>query len=450
MATFHTAIFTRDGSLGLTVAECATSSAAIVQSVKPGGAAQSRRVKPGDVISKVNGRRVGGYADAARAIASADRPLTLVLERSAQPSRSVTPEEFEVPPETGAAWTKSSLASLPPPPPSPPPAAPSPKPAHARTATVLADFEPTENWHLAIEATSTVDVIKVDSDGWATVRNADGVQGMAPVSYLEIDQPPSSPIVAPPVVAASAPPIVAAATKPKPPPPPPKPKPAPADDAALRQQLLDRGRRLRGTESQAVRDVSPIRSPQAATRPPWAVASTVVAERPSETTAPVESARSSETSVPERRPSGKDRWAAAIATQKSREMERAGSIRGATNKDVETRLAGLQEGHVKRMAAMFAKLLKDAVAKVGDRVCSMASLRVTGRCQRRPALRTKPCERRTPTRRRRCGNARGPRRRARRQPIRLPAGRRGRPSRIWPGTPTSCALVWARRPRGRT
>ncbi len=50
MATFHTAIFTRDGSLGLTVAECATSSAAIVQSVKPGGAAQSRRVKLGDVI----------------------------------------------------------------------------------------------------------------------------------------------------------------------------------------------------------------------------------------------------------------------------------------------------------------------------------------------------------------------------------------------------------------
>ena len=72
-------------------------------------------------------------------------------------------------------------------------AAPSPKPAHARSATVLADFEPTENWHLAIEATTTVDVIKVDSDGWATVRNADGVQGMAPVSYLEIDQPPAAP-----------------------------------------------------------------------------------------------------------------------------------------------------------------------------------------------------------------------------------------------------------------
>ena len=53
MATFHTAIFTRDGSLGLTVAECATSSAAVVQSVKPGGAAQSRRVKPGDVIYAV-------------------------------------------------------------------------------------------------------------------------------------------------------------------------------------------------------------------------------------------------------------------------------------------------------------------------------------------------------------------------------------------------------------
>ena len=78
---------------------------------------------------------------------------------------------------------------------------------------------------------------------------------------------------------------------------------------------------------------------------------------------PVESARSSETSVPERRPSGKDRWAAAVATQKSREMERAGSIRGATNDDVKSRLAGLQQGHVKRMAAMFAKLLKDAVAK---------------------------------------------------------------------------------------
>ena len=68
--TFHTAIFTREGTLGLTIAECETSSAAVVASVKPGGAAQSRRVRPGDVISKVNGRRVGGYADAARAIAS--------------------------------------------------------------------------------------------------------------------------------------------------------------------------------------------------------------------------------------------------------------------------------------------------------------------------------------------------------------------------------------------
>ena len=121
MTTFHTAIFTREGTLGLTIAECETSAAAVVASVKPGGAAQSRRVRPGDVISKVNGRRVGGYADAARAIASAGRPVTLVLERSAQPSRSVTPEEFEVPPENNA-WTKSSLASLPPPPPSPPPA----------------------------------------------------------------------------------------------------------------------------------------------------------------------------------------------------------------------------------------------------------------------------------------------------------------------------------------
>ena len=107
MATFHTAIFTRDGSLGLTVSECATSSAAVVASVKPGGAAQSRRVKPGDVISKVNGRRVGGYADAARAIASAGRPLTLVLERSSQPLA----ENRELPPETGAAWTKSSLGN---------------------------------------------------------------------------------------------------------------------------------------------------------------------------------------------------------------------------------------------------------------------------------------------------------------------------------------------------
>ena len=79
--TFHTAIFTREGTLGLTIAECETSAAAVVASVKPGGAAQSRRVRPGDVISKVNGRRVGGYADAARAIASAGRPLTLVLER---------------------------------------------------------------------------------------------------------------------------------------------------------------------------------------------------------------------------------------------------------------------------------------------------------------------------------------------------------------------------------
>ena len=83
--TFHTAIFTREGTLGLTIAECESSSAAVVASVKPGGAAQSRRVRPGDVISKVNGRRVGGYADAARAIASAGRPLTLVLERSSQP-----------------------------------------------------------------------------------------------------------------------------------------------------------------------------------------------------------------------------------------------------------------------------------------------------------------------------------------------------------------------------
>ena len=74
MATaFHTAIFTREGTLGLTIAECESSSAAVVASVKPGGAAQSRRVKPGDVISKVNGRRVGGYADAARAIASTGR-----------------------------------------------------------------------------------------------------------------------------------------------------------------------------------------------------------------------------------------------------------------------------------------------------------------------------------------------------------------------------------------
>ena len=62
--TFHTAIFTREGTLGLTIAECESSSAAVVASVKPGGAAQSRRVRPGDVISKVNGRRVGGYADA--------------------------------------------------------------------------------------------------------------------------------------------------------------------------------------------------------------------------------------------------------------------------------------------------------------------------------------------------------------------------------------------------
>ena len=121
--TFHTAIFTREGTLGLTIAECETSAAAVVASVKPGGAAQSRRVRPGDVISKVNGRRVGGYADAARAIASAGRPLTLVLERSSQPlaenaPRRVTPEEFEVPPEKPS-WTKSSLTELPPPPPSP-------------------------------------------------------------------------------------------------------------------------------------------------------------------------------------------------------------------------------------------------------------------------------------------------------------------------------------------
>ena len=58
--TFHTAIFTREGTLGLTISECETSAAAVVASVKPGGAAQSRRVRPGDVISKVNGRRVGG------------------------------------------------------------------------------------------------------------------------------------------------------------------------------------------------------------------------------------------------------------------------------------------------------------------------------------------------------------------------------------------------------
>ena len=47
--TFHTAIFTREGTLGLTIAECETSAAAVVASVKPGGAAQSRRVRPGDV-----------------------------------------------------------------------------------------------------------------------------------------------------------------------------------------------------------------------------------------------------------------------------------------------------------------------------------------------------------------------------------------------------------------
>ena len=33
--TFHTAIFTREGTLGLTIAECESSSAAVVASVKP-------------------------------------------------------------------------------------------------------------------------------------------------------------------------------------------------------------------------------------------------------------------------------------------------------------------------------------------------------------------------------------------------------------------------------
>ena len=55
-------------------------------------------------------------------------------------------------------------------------------------------------------------------------------------------------------------------------------------------------------------------------------------------------------------------------------MERAGSIRGATNDDVKNRLAGLQQGHVKRMAALFAKLLKDAVAKARKEDEAMAEL----------------------------------------------------------------------------
>ena len=58
-----------------------------------------------------------------------------------------------------------------------------------RTATATAAFEPTEAWQIALAQDAAVDVLKVDEDGWAEVRDASGTTGLVPACYLDLPPP---------------------------------------------------------------------------------------------------------------------------------------------------------------------------------------------------------------------------------------------------------------------
>ena len=169
---------------------------------------------------------------------------------------------------------------------------------------------------------STVDVIKVDSDGWATVRNT----ARASRAWRRCRTWNRSAAPGPARDTCRCQPAGTRRPRPRrrqPPPPPPKPKPAPADDAALRQQssALHTGAR-RG---------DPTRQP--ATRPPWAVASTVVAEANTNDCA---RGASVEQSLGRRaRPRSRARWNALVLFAEQ-------PIRGPHGRDVRILLDGLR------------------------------------------------------------------------------------------------------------
>ena len=57
------------------------------------------------------------------------------------------------------------------------------------TATVVADWEPQDQSELRLRAGEELVVLKRDSSGWWTGRNARSEEGLFPVTYVDVKEP---------------------------------------------------------------------------------------------------------------------------------------------------------------------------------------------------------------------------------------------------------------------
>ncbi|KAJ1453997.1 hypothetical protein M885DRAFT_618489 [Pelagophyceae sp. CCMP2097] len=87
--TTHAVTFVQ-GSLGMVVGCREGDAAAVVVSAKPGGAAAGFGVVVGDVVSRVNGRRVGDYDAVLLELGKAGKPVTITFEREGPAEAAAT------------------------------------------------------------------------------------------------------------------------------------------------------------------------------------------------------------------------------------------------------------------------------------------------------------------------------------------------------------------------